>query len=44
LYGCCLELKWIERRRDARALTIAAAGLRGFADTFGIRLSEHPEF
>ena len=41
LFGRCLELKWIERRRDTRALTITAAGTRGFAQTFGVRLSEH---
>lgn len=40
LYKRCLELKWIERRRDTRALTITAAGWRGFAETFGVRLSE----
>ena len=42
LFARCLELKWIERRRDTRALTITAAGTRGFARTFGVRLSEHP--
>ncbi len=38
LFGRCLELKWIERRKATRALTITAAGARGFAETFGVRL------
>jgi DNA-binding transcriptional ArsR family regulator len=33
----CLELGWIERQRDSRAVTITAAGATGFADRFGIR-------
>jgi DNA-binding transcriptional ArsR family regulator len=32
----CLELGWIERSRDSRALAITAKGRRGFAETFGI--------
>jgi lipid-A-disaccharide synthase-like uncharacterized protein len=38
LFGRCLELKWIERRKANRALTITPAGARGFAQTFGVRL------
>jgi DNA-binding transcriptional ArsR family regulator len=34
----CMDLKWIERQRDSRAVTITAAGMRGFAETFGIHL------
>jgi hypothetical protein len=34
----CLDLGWIERQRDARAVTITGAGARGFAEKFGIRL------
>jgi DNA-binding transcriptional ArsR family regulator len=34
----CLELKWIERQRDSRAVTITAAGTQGLAETFGISL------
>lgn len=35
----CLDLGWIERQRDSRAVTITPVGGRGFADTFGIRLT-----
>jgi DNA-binding transcriptional ArsR family regulator len=35
-----LDVGWIERRRDSRALTITGAGRRGFADAFGFRLPE----
>jgi len=34
----CLDLGWIERQRDSRAVTITAAGTLGFSDTFGIDL------
>ena len=34
----CLDLQWIERQRDSRALTITPGGIRGFAETFGIHL------
>jgi DNA-binding transcriptional ArsR family regulator len=44
LYGRWLDLRWIERRKDTRALAITASGSRGFAEIFGVRLSEHPEF
>ncbi len=30
-----LEVGWVERRRDTRALTITAAGRNGFAEKFG---------
>ncbi len=32
----CFELKWIERVRDSRALTITPAGRRGLMDTFAL--------
>jgi hypothetical protein len=34
-----LDLAWVERRRDTRALTITAEGRRGFAEAFGIILA-----
>jgi DNA-binding transcriptional ArsR family regulator len=34
----CFELGWIERVRDSRAVTITAAGRRGFQDSFGLVL------
>jgi DNA-binding transcriptional ArsR family regulator len=34
----CFELKWIERVRHSRALTITSAGCRGLADMFGLSL------
>jgi DNA-binding transcriptional ArsR family regulator len=34
----CLDLRWIERQRDSRAVTITPTGSRGFAETFGIEL------
>jgi DNA-binding transcriptional ArsR family regulator len=34
----CLELGWIQRQRDSRAVTITAAGALGFADKFGVQL------
>jgi DNA-binding transcriptional ArsR family regulator len=34
----CLELAWIERGQDTRALAITAKGLRGFSEIFGIDL------
>nr|WP_294514591.1 helix-turn-helix transcriptional regulator [uncultured Rhodopila sp.] len=34
----CLELGWIARQRDSRAVTITAEGQSGFAERFGIRL------
>jgi DNA-binding transcriptional ArsR family regulator len=35
----CLELGWIARQRDSRAVTITAAGAFGFAERFGIHLT-----
>jgi DNA-binding transcriptional ArsR family regulator len=35
----CLDLGWIERQRDSRAVTITRAGAAGFAERFGIHLS-----
>jgi DNA-binding transcriptional ArsR family regulator len=34
----CLELDWIERCQDTRALAITVTGLRGLSETFGIHL------
>jgi hypothetical protein len=34
-----LDLAWVERRRDTRALTITDEGQRGFAETFGVLLA-----
>ncbi len=41
LYRRCLDLKWVERSRDTRALTITASGLGGLAEVFDVRLAEH---
>jgi DNA-binding transcriptional ArsR family regulator len=38
LAGRCLELNWIERMRDNRAVTVTPAGRDGFRETFGISL------
>jgi DNA-binding transcriptional ArsR family regulator len=35
-----LDLGWVERRRDTRALTISAAGKSGFAENFGLQLTD----
>jgi hypothetical protein len=34
----CFELKWIERVRDSRALTITTAGRRGLMETFALSI------
>jgi hypothetical protein len=34
----CFELKWIERVRDSRALTITPAGRRGLMQVFSLSL------
>jgi hypothetical protein len=34
----CLDLGWVERRRDSRAVTITPQGTDGLALRFGIRL------
>ncbi len=38
--GRCLDLSWVERRRDTRALKITAEGRRGFAEAFGVLLPD----
>ena len=40
LCGRFLDLGWIERRRDTRALRITADGERGFTETFGFQLPD----
>src|SRR5262249_9298025 len=34
----CLELDWVRRRKDSRALTITRRGADGFRDLLGIKL------
>ncbi len=36
----CLDLSWVERRRDTRALRITDEGRRGFAEAFGVLLPD----
>jgi DNA-binding transcriptional ArsR family regulator len=36
----CLDLGWVTRDRDSRALKISPKGEHGFADAFGIKLGE----
>jgi DNA-binding transcriptional ArsR family regulator len=36
----CFALHWVERLPDTRAVAITAAGHRGLADTYGIRLTD----
>jgi DNA-binding transcriptional ArsR family regulator len=36
----CLELGWIQRGRNTRALAISIKGRRGFAEAFGIQLPQ----
>jgi DNA-binding transcriptional ArsR family regulator len=38
----CLELGWLQRRRDMRALRLTPAGARGLANTFGVELADEP--
>jgi len=38
----CLELGWIEARRDTRALAITTEGTRGFAQSFGVDMRSKP--
>ncbi|MEA2788542.1 MAG: hypothetical protein QOG73_948, partial [Acetobacteraceae bacterium] len=35
----CMELGWIERQRDSRAVTVTPSGTDGFARTFAIDLT-----
>jgi hypothetical protein len=35
----CLDLGWLVRERDSRALRLTAAGKTGLFDTFGVDLS-----
>jgi DNA-binding transcriptional ArsR family regulator len=35
----CIDLHWIERGKNTRALTITAKGRRGFAETLGVSLN-----
>jgi len=39
LAGRCIELGWVARLRNSRALKISAAGENGFRELFGITLS-----
>ena len=39
LAGRCLELGWVARIRDSRALKISADGETGFREAFGIALA-----
>jgi hypothetical protein len=34
----CFELKWIERARDSRALTITPAGRHGLMEQFALSI------
>jgi DNA-binding transcriptional ArsR family regulator len=36
----CLDLAWIRRQRDSRAVTITETGRQGFAATFGIDMTQ----
>jgi hypothetical protein len=36
----CLELGWLARQRDTRALRLTAAGSAGLLDTFGVDLAQ----
>jgi len=36
----CLELGWVQRRRDSRALRLTPAGAAGLAETFGVTICE----
>jgi hypothetical protein len=35
----CLEIGWLARERDTRAVRITAAGRRGFHDIFGVEFN-----
>jgi hypothetical protein len=36
----CLELDWLARERDSRALRLTASGIAGLTDTFGVDLKD----
>jgi DNA-binding transcriptional ArsR family regulator len=38
----CLELGWLARQRDTRAIQVTAAGRRGLRDTLGVELDVEP--
>lgn len=38
----CIELGWLARLRDSRALAITPGGRRGLADVFGLSLDDRP--
>jgi len=38
----CLELGWVQRRRDSRALRLTPGGVTGLAETFGVVLDDPP--
>ncbi len=38
----CLELGWVARRRDSRALRLTAAGALGLVETFGVTVVGEP--
>ena len=39
----CLELRWLTRERDSRALELTAAGKAGLLDAFGVDLASDPQ-
>lgn len=40
---CCLELGWLKRERDTRALRLTVAGQQGLLATFGVDLQHHAQ-
>jgi hypothetical protein len=40
IWRCCVDLGWLARDRDTRAMQLTAKGLIGFRDTFGISLND----
>jgi len=43
IWRCCVDLGWLRRDRDTRAVRLTAKGLIGFRDTFGISLNDRNE-
>ena len=37
---CCLELGWLVRQRDSRAIRLTAAGRRGLLEVFGVEMAD----